>query len=453
MFHSNPRPQGKAKLLAVICFISFLVQASILPAAQEDELKSSELIEQDNNYQGWLDMRFRMRSEASSSTRDVDLIVGSYFELNSNENAGKFVLDGVLYADLDNETGGDEAFYSLSDTWNDSMHGFVYNAWLGIDDFKLGRQEIHRADALFFDGLKYDHKLTSEAKLTVFGGTPVHFYDESSSGDRMAGLGLDWRVSPKLRVAVDEVWLRDSAVRFSGADGTANDLLSVVSATWLANQNGMVRGSASMVGDRARRQDISGQWYMPNKDLWARFRLRHQNDYGEFIATEIAPFSAVIGDVAPYWDSSVELTKRMSEQIDIGFGYQGRMLENDSDVGINNREFNRWYISVDHDELPFTNSSGGLRADIWDSSDGSIIAGGAWLKWDFNAKHEFSVGTDFSKYRFDVFTGREYLDDRQYWIKAKLPLGDQRRMRLRYSRDRSQFGTDHLFEAAWALEF
>ena len=73
--------------------------------------------------------------------------------------------------------------------------------------------------------------------------------------------------------------------------------------------------------------------------------------------------------------------------------------------------------------------------------------------WDFNAKHELSVGTDFSKYRFDVFTGREYLDDRQYWIKAKLPLGDQRRMRLRYSRDRSQFGTDHLFEAAWALEF
>jgi len=171
------------------------------------------------------------------------------------------------------------------------------------------------------------------------------------------------------------------------------------------------------------------------------------------VVTELSPFAAVIGDVSPFWSAPAEIHRRLGAKADLGVGYSGRWLDNAEDEGLYDREYGRWFALLSLEDFPSEQLRTGLRGDVWDAGTTGLVAAGAFLAWLPNEQSRYEVGTDFSKYRFDAYTGREYLDDRQYYFRLRHRISESLSLRFRVARDRSQFGSDTLLEAAVALEF
>jgi len=413
---------------------------------------------------GYLDSRVRVRWQSRRSQSDADLLVGGFFDGALANDAGEEVLryqvDGLFTADLDGFGSLGDAFVGLQEARNDRLHAYLYEAWVEssalVDgaEFRVGRQLVAREDAIYFDGLRVDHSPAAGWGLVAYAGIPVHFHESSREGDFLAGIGARWAVDPRVRLEVDEVFVRDEQ-RYFGASTPviANNNLTLLSASWLADEQTMVRGTASWLGDQDRRQSVSVAWAEPVSGWRATVMMRRQNDYGELAATEYSPYAALLGDVAPYWTTSVDVQKSILEHLHAGVSYSARRLEDVADEGLYNREWDRYSARLTADEFLAPELDVGVQADIWDSGADRMTSTGAFAGWEWAEKSRFEVGTDFALYRFDVFTRRERLNDREYYARAKLPVTDDVSMAVRYALNHSRFGTNHLAEVLVSLEF
>jgi len=409
---------------------------------------------------GRLDANFRYRKQAAGEDRDrvlTGFFDGSLRNADGSEDF-RFLFDGVLTADLDGLENPNESFYGLGDARNSDTHGFVYAAWAEssalADGLKLrvGRQEIHREDALYFDGARIDAASNGPFTGVVYAGSPVRFYESDRTGDFLGGFGVRWAAQPGLRIGFDEIFFRDRAPA-GDREQVINNNLTLLTAHWAKDANTIVRGSSSWIGEEPRRQQLSVMWSFPDPGWWTRVHLQHQSDYGDVVVTELSPFAAVIGDVSPFWSATAEIHRRLGAKADLGVGYSGRWLDNAEDEGLYDREYGRWFALLSLEDFPSEQLRTGLRGDVWDAGTTGLVAAGAFLAWLPNEQSRYEVGTDFSKYRFDAYTGREYLDDRQYYFRLRHRISESLSLRFRVARDRSQFGSDTLLEAAVALEF
>jgi hypothetical protein len=411
---------------------------------------------------GRLDAFFRHRRQEREGERDTDSVVtgmldGAYRDADGREQF-RFLFDGVLTADLDGLESSHEAFAGLGDARNSRTHAYVYQAWAETASLgegltlRAGRQEIHREDALYFDGVRLDAANSGALTAVVYAGSPVRFYESDRTGDFLGGVGLKWRASRELRLGLDEVFLRDRAPA-GDRDRVINNNLTLVTAHWYKDEYTVVRGSSSFIGSDPRRQQLAVLWTDPAAGWWTRFHLQHQTDYGDVVVTELSPFAAVISEVAPYWTGTFELHRDLGGGVDGGLGYSRRWLDNEDDEGPYDREFSRWYALLTVEDFLVEHLEAGTRGDYWDADESRLFAGGFFLAWDQDADSRFEVGSDFAKYRFDVYSGREYLDDRQFYFRLRHRLDEQWSLRFRAARSRSQFGTDTTLEGAVALEF
>lgn len=416
------------------------------------------------NWDGYLDLHYRYRHQGRQDVSDSDLLAsgtiqGGYRDAAGVEEFG-FLFDGLLTADLDGFGSRRDAFYGLQETRNSRVHGFLYQGWvetgqlLDHSKVRLGRQEITRQDALYFDGFQVGYQPVSDWKVNFFGGIPAHFEESSREGDYLGGAGAQWAVSRTFSVGFDEVYLRDRQ-RIFGTRKTfqTQDNLTLVSGRWLASQEFLVRGTASFIENKNRRQEFSLAWNRPRDGWQASLAVRRQNDYGELVSTEFSPFQTILGDVAPYWNVTGQVSKTVAEDVQVGGGYSFRRLETKADEGANNREFDRWFTNVDVDHFPLKATDVGFRADFWDSVGGRIKSYSFFAGLDWAAHSRLEAGTDFTLYRFDVFSAREFVDDRQIYVRAKVNLAKNVDLDLRWVRDASQFGVDHLIDLTLGLEF
>jgi len=411
--------------------------------------------------EGRLDVSYRYRTQSRRNTTDSDSFASLYLDGTSTDEEGnteyRFHIDGYASMDWNGLEASDQAFYGLADTRNSRFRPFLYAAWMESETWlkgakvRIGRQEIHREDALYFDGARVDFG-DGNWQALVYAGAPVRFYESSRSGDFLSGVGLRYWMRRNIRFGLDQVYLRDDAPP-ADPSLTVNNALTILSAHWLQSRYATIDGSSSWVSGRPRRSQLRALIQQPDQRIWMRLEAHRQNDYGEVVATDLSPFAATLSDVRPYWSASAELGKGLSNKTDLALGFQGRWLDSGLDEGLYNRQYDRWYGSLSKREFLSKDWRAGLRADFWDSSGPSILTGGAFATYEATPGHVFEFGTDFSKYRYDAFTGREYLDDRQVYARISYPLRKDTTMRLRLARDGSQFGTDYLVEISVGWEF
>lgn len=414
--------------------------------------------------EGSVDLLFRSRRQATRDQNDADLLLsgllsGALADGDGAEQA-RFLLDGLLTSDLDGFSGPRGAFSGLQEAWNDRLHGYLYSAWVESDQvldgaaLRLGRQEVLREDALWFDGLRAGYRPAAEWSLSAYGGVPVHFSESQRAGDALAGAGAEWAAAPGVRLGADEIYLRDEQEWLAGGRReVARSNLTLLSGSWRAAPSALLRGTASWIGDRSRRQTLGASWSDPQTEWRGQVQLRHQNDYGEVVATELSPLAAVLGDVAPYWHGLAEVYRRFGSDVEVGVGAARRFLEEESDEGAYNREYRRYFASLHVERFLGPELDAGVRGDVWDPGAGALTAFGGFVGWDYAGSGRVEVGTDFALYRFDLFAGREYIEDRQYYVRAEQAVVDGLKVRARYARDTSQYGTDHLIEVGLALDF
>ncbi|RMH02952.1 MAG: hypothetical protein D6702_07355 [Planctomycetota bacterium] len=452
---SRPSPPGAFVRPLLVFLLAGLVAPPASAQAEPTDPAGWDL-------SGRIEASLRYRSQERRSEDDLSGALsawadGTLYSVDGREKL-RFSLDGLFLADLDGLERPAESFYGLGDTRNDRTRAFLYGAWVEsaavVEGLRLraGRQEIHREEALWFDGLRLATEADGPVTGLVYAGAPVRFSESDRSGDFLGGFGLRWAPSRGLSLAGDEVFFRDRAPAWA-PDRTLNNNLTVLAADWYRDGNTAVHATSSWIGEDPRRQELSILWNHPREGWWTRIRLRHQSDYGEAVVTDLSPFAAVVGDVAPYWTGLAEIRRRLTASADLALGYAGRWLDRDADEGTYDREYTRWYALLRLDGIPGPQMETGLRGDLWDATGAAVAAGGFYVAWKPAEATRLEAGTEFTKYRYDAFTGREYLDDRQYSLRFRQRLGDRYSLRLRLARDHSQFGADTLIEGAVALEF
>jgi hypothetical protein len=410
---------------------------------------------------GRLDASWRYRSQNRTGQIDQTALLYGYLDAEytgRKQDTFRFHFQGYANADLNGLEGSDRPFYGLSDTRDHSIRAFLYGAYAEVPiagpdvQFRLGRQEINSEDALYFDGGRVEYQSGGPVSGFVYAGLPVRFYESTRSGDLLMGGGLNWRIERNFRVSFEQIFLRDQSPPGDPSITVRNDL-SILTANWVRDEHMSMRGSSSWLDGHSRRINVAVYLNYPERGWWTQFRLQRQNDYGEVVATDLSPIAVTLGDVAPYWRGGGEFHRMFTSDLDFGLGFQGRWLADQADLGEFNREYSRWFATLTGQNMVFSDVEAGLRADLWHSTDAEILAGGAYAAYEPERGERYEIGTDFSEYRYDVFTGREYLDDRQIYGRVRYPMTKDSSLRFRIARDRSQFGTDLLLQIAVSLEF
>ncbi|MEE8467384.1 MAG: hypothetical protein V3T22_02955, partial [Planctomycetota bacterium] len=135
-------------------------------------------------------------------------------------DADRHAVSGSVLArvasDLDG-AGEDSTFGSLQDTDGGSTDTTLFAAYADVhaleafETFRLGRQFLTEApEFAWFDGLHLAFEPgASSLRLGLYGGIPVHEYESSSAGDRLAGAYVEGRPWTGARTRLDWLHLRD----------------------------------------------------------------------------------------------------------------------------------------------------------------------------------------------------------------------------------------------------
>ena len=165
---------------------------------------------------GYADTRFEVQPDGSVTlTQNVPL---EHLEDGppGPDHDDALDLDGlvnatVTYTDFDGDSDNkSNPFGSLNDVHGHSYDSHLYEAFVdlkrslvpcgwGLDRIRVGRQNMYAAFSYLVDGVRFDFerpKCWGEPRVSVFGGIPEYLYEDSRSGDWIAGfdVGLKpWR--------------------------------------------------------------------------------------------------------------------------------------------------------------------------------------------------------------------------------------------------------------------
>jgi hypothetical protein len=384
---------------------------------------------------GNLNQRFRYRKAGSDTDQDLYGYVNLDATYPGSDAEGRrpykkigFNLQASYNLDVDSfesAGGGSQGgsffpFTDISNTFGDRFRGFVHSAHLEIEDFaafeelRLGRQQIYREESFLLDGALLRTKRWKTLAFEVFGGVPAHLYESSPSGDALGGFSVDSKPLSGLMVGADYVYVRDD----SDDTRDTEDQLYRVRARYDVSAELSLDGSASWVDSRDRRQQLGLRYVSQELGFLANVRALRQNAVVGFQTSELSPYLFIQGDYAPFYQYQVDLDQPLGDHFNLGGGVHLRHLEDDSDEGLYNHSFRNYYLSFEGYDL-WTGGRASLRGDLWDSDGDDIYTFGFELEQKVLELLRIRLGTSYSLYRIDLFTGTERERDRIYYAKLR----------------------------------
>ena len=282
----------------------------------------------------------------------------------------------------------------------------------------------------------------------AIGGVPAHLYESSPSGDALAGAGLEYRPVRELLLGADHFFVRDR--RSDGPD--SEDHLTILRARYRLGESWALRSQFSWVGDRDRRQLIDLRYLSPEYGTQVILRGLRQNGIVDFLSDELSTYQLIQGSYAPYYQVQLDASQPLGEHFAVGGGVQSRHLEDSSDEGLFNREFRNVYLTLDV-ERPWPGARLSLRGDLWDASDEDVHGLGFELDQELGEFLRARIGTSYSLYRFDEFTGTERERDRQYYVRLDWKLGEGLQLDTDYVYERDSSTEYHRFSGGFRLWF
>jgi hypothetical protein len=320
----------------------------------------------------------------------------------------------------DVESGDEEPFLETTNTFGDRLRGFLHAAYLDATDLavldlaRLGRQSVFREETVYFDGGYLRCESWRGLSLDAWGGLPVRFYESSAAGDAVAGTGLEWRPVRPLVLGADYVFSSDAREGFADAE----DHVSIVRGDWCPTREWTLRASGSWIDDRDRRQLLEARYLSETSGFLGRLRLLRQGEVVEFQSDEFSPFVIVEGEYAPFYEALLDLHQPLGKRFGLGGGAHARELEDEGNEGLYNRSFVNAFLSLEASEL-WKGMRASARGDAWDADGEEITTAGFELEQRVLELLRVRIGTSYSLYRIDPFTGSERHRDRIYYARLR----------------------------------
>lgn len=347
---------------------------------------------------------------------------------------------GRLAADLD---GYDDTFRGLSDSYGHRTDALLYDLYLdlhrlpGIDVLRVGRQTLYETpEFAYLDGLRVDSEEFGALKLQLgaYVGASTHLYESSHSGDLTAGAFASVRPWAGGRVRLDYMHLEDRALLGDHRD----DLLG---ASWWQRLYEQLQFEAHYTRLENEDRDVRSRLYFTDagSDLLLQVSyyqlLQPQGD----LVLEADPFFNAVHELFPYTQWGLLASKGLGEHLDLQAGADLRRVEDESDVGTYNRDYERWFGTASVHDVLVDGLGASVTADVWNSNGQQVHSWGASVDKTFD-RLTASVGTYYSLYKFDLYADRERDHVRTWFGRVRYKTGNDVNLDFDYEFEDDDFG-------------
>jgi hypothetical protein len=378
--------------------------------------------EEDSPVHGSITARYIARDAGHAHDEDAYALVEARVNDPDKDGWNAYV-SGRVSRDLDGGLDDKSSpFHSLDDTHGNPTDTQLYEAWIearatGFDVLRIGRQELwDTPEWVRFDGLQVETAPDGgwKQQFGFYGGRPARL-DASESGDSVWGAWLKDKPWSGGRTRLDVMNLSDQ--ERLGSDN--NTLLGADVHQQFGTELG-VEGRYSWLDGSSRDVDLRGTWAHPEDGLTAQVNYHELLNPQHALATELDPFSSALLTYQPYWQGGALVGKSFEAGYDLQAGWDMRRLNDSSDAGDFNREYERGFLTGVVRDLLVKGCSLSLTGEHWTGDGSGLDTWGVDLTQEWSADVSASIGSYFAMYKDDLLLGLEHQDVRTWYAKLKL---------------------------------
>ncbi|MBK8178202.1 MAG: hypothetical protein IPK67_04780 [Planctomycetes bacterium] len=364
---------------------------------------------------GWSKTRYRLRTVDGDADHDLYEVLGlDYVEPTEKKLEAHFL--GRAALDLDGD--GASQLQSINDTGSGSLDADLYEAYVkrsfhdGDWSVRLGRaSEYLTPEVAHYDGASFSGRIRGAqgVEFGAYGGRNVVFDLANDDDGFVAGAFAAARPWKGGRARLDWMHLEDEDLLGDDQDDLAG--LSL----WQQWRAWSVSGAYTRLEDRDRDVELRGRWSDAAGRTSVALRYFELLDTQNQRALFLDPFLQALQTFFPYRQFGAHALRAVSENLDVDAGFDVREVEDASDVGTFNHDWRRYYGALTLREFVASAFTLTLNADYYDDDRSDVQAFGGSLSRELTGGFDASLGTYYSRYKYDLFTASER-DDVQTWF-------------------------------------
>ena len=403
---------------------------------------------------GQLLTRYRGRFTGNESDHDLYETVDLAFEDHERRWSGALLARAAY--DLDGRESGQDDFFSLQDTYEHRLTAQLFHAYVDVASssfslVRLGRQPAYETPLmLYFDGVRAELAPRGERRATLgaFAGVGDHQYESSSDGDFVFGTFGSMLVWPGAELRADWMHLEDERLGAEHEDDLlglvlGQDILGEERATRLDLRFTSLEGNGRDVRLTGSHVDSRANVTLQGS-LYRLLQTQHQ------LAAPLDPFSDTLFELFPYTQLGLSAGKDW-EDFSLLSGLDLRRVEEDSDEGEFNRDFERYFLTGTLPEVLTVSAS--MTGELWRATDTDYETWGASLARAFEGGWDATLGSAYSLYEYDLVSGEERDHVRTTYLDLRWKASLAQRWRLRYEFERNDFDDFHEVRLEYAWNF
>lgn len=416
-------------------------------------------------FHGSITNRYRFRTTGALRDQDLEtLLTLDIGNAQADRFSGAIQAGGIF--DLDGNQGG-ATFASVYDTFSSRAVGRLYYAHFDAKDLgpiknlRFGRQHRYDFESLYFDGLTLESDPFHGFTLSVFGGMPVHLFENQfgvDPGDWMVGGALQWNPISRVQARFDYVHLKDKVNGFRATVGDQQDDLFGTTVWWDIDEHFAVTSRFTSFSDQVRDVSLGATYNLADHDLSVRLNFFRLLKGYSFRVIDLDGFTNIAGTYQPYTDVALTATKGFGEHFAMDGGVQLRFLDDRQVAGAFNHGFERFFLSLSTYDLLIKGLSLSATGDYYHGEDNTLknntFGGSFSANQDLLEKRlQLSVGTAFYLYRFNLFAGNESNNVQTYFARIKGKIRKDLEARIGYEFEHNILNDFHSVDARLTWSF
>lgn len=399
---------------------------------------------------------------------DDDHQLFQYLRLKVTDIAGEKVslhFSGRLSAELDGNDDDDDFFADIYDSFDHSANGRIFYLYLDIEDpvfdhssLRLGRQYSYEPQSVFFNGAKYEQTI-DRLRFYLQGGVRGSNYSSPDEDDTIGGTGVDYRLFPRTQVGYDYLRAVDD---FLDDDYHSFDVLQTFGSLKAYGRFSVLNGDPDDL-------NLYASYYHTPLDLslTARYytlftkRDRLTNEFSALVDVELFDVDdpSTIGVYFPFHLVNLTAYKSHGDRFGASVGFETRWMDENDERNDLNREYDRYFLSVEAWNFIVEGLTASVTAEVWDAdASENSFAVGIDAEKQLSERLHAGAGFYFSQYRIrTTFAGTSVSDDVEtpmWYCNLRYKCKENVELRVRYQvEDESDLGTAHELRLSCLIDF
>lgn len=423
------------------------------PPQEETTSEESAGLEDLLTYRGSISVRWRGRFADSAHDNDLSMYVRTQINDAWNDDTS-FTLFGRVTQDLDGYQNGRDGstYFNIVDTFDHATNARLYRAHLdvrgkafgagdAIERVRVGRQEAILGATYLFDGMSVTTTKIEDAanlQFTAYGGSPVRFFEDSRSGDWLAGAMARWDVCSRVQMEVEYTHIDERYRGFRLANGRAASDYARISVTANPIDRLEIQGRYGWLEGNTRDIELTSRLQIPEIGTDVTGSLLVFTNTQRDHAFEYDPYFGILGALQAYVQYGLQARTRIDDTWSFSEGFSVRQLTDEANEGQFNREYGRAFVSVMADELPLPDTTISLSGDWYVAQGDDIVGASLDVSWRPLDDFQASFGTAYYLYRLDFFAQQERSDVQAYYLRMQKQLGGGFSVDARYELEEAE---------------